>query len=126
MRSALIDLYRENQSLSIDSDILLSTRPNLSSVIPTKPFKIISWDQYTRIVKLDECSCSFVLKLLPIFMTIVKSERVYPLRIGVLFLASIAIEAESLCDTHLWQFFKVHDLRQDVTNYELKYRITTI
>lgn len=95
-------------------------------MILTEPFEIINWDQYIRTIELDKYSYSSALKLLSTFMTIVESEKVYLLHTGVIFLALIIFGVGSLDDTHFWQFFKMLNLRQNVTNNELKYHITSI
>lgn len=59
-------------------------------------------------------------------MTIMESEKVYLLHTNDLFLAPIAFKAGFLCDTHLRQFSKVLNLREDVMNDELKYHIAAI
>lgn len=77
-------------------------------------------------MELDDYSCSLTLKLLPNFMNTIESGKVYPLDTSILFLAPIAFGASSLCDTHLRQLSKVLNLRQEVTNDELKTRMAAI
>ena len=55
-----------------------------------------------------------------------KKEKGFPLHISVLFLTSIAFGVEFLSDTHLQQFCKILNLRQDLMNGELKYCMTAI
>lgn len=120
MSSVLISFYRASQPPSIGSDILLPTRPNFLLVISTKAFEIINWDQRIETIKLDEYSYSFALKLLLICMNTMETGRVYPLQTSILFFIPITFGVGFLCDSHLWQFFKVINLKQESKNYELK------
>lgn len=111
MRGALIGPCRTSRFPSIASDIPLPTRPNFPPVISTDAFEIINWDQNTETMESNKYFSSSALKLLPTLMSIVESRRVYLLHISILFLASIAFGAKYLCDTHLWQLYKVLNLK---------------